>query len=162
MKKLIFVITICLGVNFLSAQAFDDMPSFDDSQLSRFSDRPAQYILGTGDILLINVNLWGHVQRPGIYSIPSSYTLIELMSSAGGPSKSARLDDVRIIRKNQEVIKVDVEHFIETGDYSVLPPLQPGDTIVITGSMGEVFTKIVGIFRDLAIIVNVFILASRI
>ena len=27
-------------------------------------DRPAQYILGSQDVLLITVNLWGHVQRP--------------------------------------------------------------------------------------------------
>ncbi len=62
-----------------------------DSRMSQqFSsgDRPAQYILGTNDVLLITVNLWGHVQRPGIYSIPSSFGLIDLLSSAGGPLKT--------------------------------------------------------------------------
>jgi hypothetical protein len=132
-----------------------------DTQM-RYSDRPAQYILGGKDILLINVNLWGHVQRPGIYSIPSSYGLVDLISSAGGPLTSARLSEVRIIRSNQEVIKVDVEQYIKTGDSSLLPVLQPGDTIVVSGSIGDIFARMLGIVRDIAIIANAIYLVSRI
>jgi protein involved in polysaccharide export with SLBB domain len=139
-----------------------NLDNFDVGQTSRFTDRPAQYILGSGDILLVNVNLWGHVQRPGIYSVPSSYTLIDLISSAGGPAKSARLNDVRIVRKNEEVVKVDVEIFLKTGNNELLPILQPGDTIIVSGSISDIFTRIVGIMRDMAIIANVFVLASRV
>ena len=128
----------------------------------QYGDRPAQYILGGKDILLINVNLWGHVQRPGIYSIPSSYSLIDLISSAGGPLKTARLSDIRIIRQNQQVVKVDVEQFIKTGNRELLPFLQPGDTVIVSGSIADIFSTIVGVMRDLAIIANVFIIASRV
>jgi hypothetical protein len=135
---------------------------FDTQIPIQRGDRPAQYILGGDDILLINVNLWGHVQRPGIYSIPSAYGLIDLISSAGGPAQTARLSDIRIIRKNQQVVKVDVEKYIKTGNSDLLPPLQPGDTIIVSGSVYDIFTSIIGIARDLAIIANVFVLASRI
>ena len=128
----------------------------------QYADRPAQYILGGTDVLLITVNLWGHVQRPGIYSIPSSYGLIDLISSAGGPLGTARLSDVRIIRSNQQVINVDVEKFIKTGDSDLLPLLQPGDTIIISGSAYDVFTRFLGIVRDIAIIANAIYLISRI
>lgn len=134
---------------------------FDTQIPIQMGDRPAQYILGGDDILLINVNLWGHVQRPGIYSIPSAYGLIDLISSAGGPAQTARLSDIRIIRKNQQVVKVDVEKYIKTGNSDLLPPLQPGDTIIVSGSVYDIFTSIIGIARDLAIIANVFVLASR-
>jgi len=50
----------------------------------QLGDRPAQYILGNEDVLLITVNLWGHVKKPGIYSIPSNFGIIDLLSSAGG------------------------------------------------------------------------------
>ena len=143
------------------AQNFDAFSNFNTST-TQFSDKPAQYILGSGDILLVNVNLWGHVQRPGIYSVPSSYTLIDLISSAGGPLNTARLNDVRIVRKNQEVIKVDIENFLETGDNTKLPILQPGDTISVAGSIQDIFTRFVGLMRDMAIIANVFVLASRV
>jgi len=159
LNKKIFLILIVFTIP-LSAQSLD---AFDFSdQVSRFTDRPAQYILGSGDILLVSVNLWGHVQRPGIYSIPSSYTLIDLISSAGGPAKSARLNDVRIVRKNEEVLKVDVELFLKSGNNKLLPVLQPGDTIIVSGSISDIFTRIVGIMRDMAIIANVFVLASRV
>jgi len=161
MKKFLFFLLILIGFN-LHSQTLDALPNFNQTQTIPYTDRPAQYILGGDDILLVTVNLWGHVQRPGIYSIPSAYTLIDLISSAGGPLKTARLSDIRVVRKNQEVIEVDVEKFLKTGSIELLPVLQPGDTIIVSGSIQDVFTRLVAIFRDLAIIANVFILASRI
>ena len=154
MKKLILIFVILISFSNLFSQ---------ESQVPmQYGDRPAQYILGGADILLINVNLWGHIQRPGIYSIPSSYGLIDLMSSAGGPLTTARLSDVRIIRSNQQVINVDVEQFLKTGNSDLLPLLQPGDTIIVSGSASDVFTRFIGIVRDIAIIANAIYLISRI
>ncbi|MBD3224940.1 MAG: hypothetical protein GF313_09430 [Caldithrix sp.] len=161
MKRLLITIFVFLLFTApLQAQNLDNFSNIDP--LSQYSDRPAQYILGSGDILLVNVNLWGHVQRPGIYSIPSAYTLIDLISSAGGPLKTARLNDVRIVRKNQQVITIDIEEFLKTGNNELLPVLQPGDTIIVSGSIQDIFTRIVGIMRDVAIIANVFVLATRV
>ena len=154
MKKYLLTVFIFILFSFSFAQ--------DSQGPIQYGDRPAQYILGGADILLINVNLWGHVQRPGIYSIPSSYGLIDLMSSAGGPLATARLSDVRIIRTNQQVINVDVEKFIKTGNSELLPLLQPGDTIIVSGSAYDVFTRFIGIVRDIAIIVNAIYLISLI
>ena len=131
-----------------------------DEQYLQFGDRPAQYILGGRDVLLINVNLWGHVQRPGIYSIPSTYGLIDLISSAGGPLKTARLSEVRIIRSNQTVVSINIDRFIKTGDNTVLPVLQPGDTIVVSGSITDIFTRTISVLRDIAIILNVVYLTQ--
>lgn len=161
---MIKIVTVFLLFTFsanLYSQNFDNLSGLNTTQ-TQFSDRPAQYILGSGDILLVNVNLWGHVQRPGIYSVPSSYSLIDLISSAGGPLSTARLNDVRIVRKDQEVLKIDIEKFLKTGDITLLPILQPGDTIIVAGSIQDIFTQIVGLFRDIAIIVNVFILSQRV
>jgi protein involved in polysaccharide export with SLBB domain len=126
----------------------------------QFGDRPAQYILGGQDVLLITVNLWGHVQRPGIYSIPNTYGLIDLISSAGGPLKTARLSEVRIIRSNQTVVSINIDRFIKTGDNTVLPILQPGDTIVVSGSITDIFTRTISVLRDIAIILNVVYLTQ--
>ena len=163
MKNLLFIIIIIFIIPNIYAQDMDNLVNFQQGRSpSQFTDRPAQYILGSGDILLVSVNLWGHVQRPGIYSVPSAYTLIDLISSAGGPLKTARLNDVRVVRKNTDVIKVDIDRFLKTGDVTILPVLQPGDTIIVAGSFQDIFTRVVGIMRDLAIILNVFVLWSRI
>lgn len=151
------ILKISLFVIMAGAVFAQDVPV-----TSQFGDRPAQYILGGNDVLLITVNLWGHVQRPGIYSVPSDYGLVDLISSAGGPKNSARLSDVRIVRKNQQVLIADVESYIKTGDSSVLPVIQPGDTIVISGNVTDVITKILSILRDVAIIANVIVIASRV
>ena len=152
MKRIIFYLVLILA----------HVPGFaqESEQFIQFGDRPAQYILGGKDVLLINVNLWGHVQRPGIYSIPSTYGLIDLISSAGGPLKTARLSEVRIIRSNQTVVSINIDRFIKTGKSSLLPILQPGDTIVVSGSVADIFTRIVSVLRDIAIILNVVYLSQ--
>ncbi len=161
MKKMLFFMAFFMTFSSSFGQTFDNLPNINTAT-GQFSDRPAQYILGSGDILLVNVNLWGHVQRPGIYSVPSAYTLIDLISSAGGPLNTARLNDVRIVRKDQEVLKIDIEKFLKTGDNTLLPIIQPGDTIIVSGSIQDIFTRFVALFRDIAIIANVFLIWTRI
>ncbi len=162
MKHALRIILLSLLI-IATLQGQDYGKLFQGQQRVRQQVNPAaQYILGSGDVLLVTVNLWGHVLKPGIYSVPSTYTLIDLISSAGGPLSTARLSDVRIVRKDQQVIKVNLEKFLKTGDSSHIPPLQPGDTIIVSGSIQDIFTKLVGIFRDLAIIANVFVLAARV
>lgn len=157
--RLFKILAVTVLILFFSLTGFTQ--DFRTQQQLQYGDRPAQYILGSNDVLLINVNLWGHVQKPGIYSIPSSFGIIDLLSSAGGPLKTARLNDVRIIRKNQEVIKVNIEEYIKTGNKDLLVPLQPGDVIIVSGSISDIFSRIVAIVRDIAIIVNVYVLARR-
>ena len=154
MKKALFFLVVVLSFTSGLAQEME-------SQM-QYSDRPAQYILGGKDMLLINVNLWGHIQRPGIYSIPSNYGLVDLISSAGGPLSTARLSEVRIIRSDQEVVSVDVEEYIRTGKSKLLPVLHPGDTIVVSGSVANIFMNVLAIARDIAIIANAIYLVSRI
>lgn len=131
-----------------------------DYQTQRYQpgDRPAQYILGTDDVLLISINLWGHIQRPGIYNVPSSFNIIDLLSSAGGPLETARLNDVRVIRKNQEVLQINVKEFITTGNKDLLVALQPGDLVIVSGSITDAFERVVRVARDIAIILNIFLL----
>lgn len=138
--------------------SFSFSRSQEQQMVPRFSDGPAQYILGAGDVLTITVNLWGYVRKPGIFTIPSTYGLIDLISSAGGPAQNSRLNDVKIIRKDQAVITVDVEKFIKTGNKDLIPPLQPGDTIIVSGSIRNVLSEILGFARDIAVILNIFIL----
>ena len=159
-RYIVPVLIVGLFLGSLKAQDFGASQNQNPIQ-NQISDRPAQYILGSGDVLLISVNLWGHVLKPGIYSVPSSFGIIDLLSSAGGPLPSARLNDIRIIRKNQEVITVNVQEFIKTGNQDLLVALQPGDVIVVSGSIGDIFRSVVTFVRDMAIILNVVILATR-
>lgn len=112
----------------------------------------------------IDVNLWGFVGSPGRYKVPSSITLIQLISLAGGPSDRARLSDVRILHDLTvdstivEPINVfNLEEYQQTADSSLNPMLIDGDTVIVPGDALNVFREILGIFRDIALVVGTLI-----
>ncbi|MCF7805705.1 MAG: SLBB domain-containing protein [Candidatus Marinimicrobia bacterium] len=115
-------------------------------------EQPAsRYLLpGEQSQIQMQVNIWGEVQKPGIYKVPSEINLIALLSSAGGPTDYAKLREVRIVRAfsddaEQEVIHVDLEKYLDNADISGLPELYPGDTIFIPGNFRKYFSTTLGI-----------------
>lgn len=98
----------------------------------------AVYYLGTEDELLVPVNIWGFVARPGQYWIPNNTDLISLLSFAGGPTEDAKIGEIRIVRSDEKlgniIIPVDVKKYLETADNRLIPLLKPGDTVVVKGT----------------------------
>jgi len=123
----------------------------------------AQYFIGDENQLLMKVNVWGRVERPGQYFVPSDTDLITLISVAGGPADKSRLDNVRVVRagsSGSEVTEVNIKKFLKTGDRSLIPDLRPEDTIIVSGSMWFLFSSIVQVVSQLAIVANVYYLAT--
>lgn len=85
--------TFFLFLPFCASAQNEDEPR--DSE----SSRGAQYFLGSQDELLIKVNIWGFVRKPGQYMVPKDTDLISLISFAGGPLEQARIKKVKIIRE---------------------------------------------------------------
>lgn len=81
------------------------------------------------------VYVTGSVGAPGKLTFEVIPNLWQVLLEAGGPLPTAKLDDVTIIRgKGPEagtVMHVDVTRALELGDFSILPPIYPGDTIHI-------------------------------
>jgi hypothetical protein len=118
-----------------------------------------QYYLGQANELLIRVNIWGKVTRPGQYFVPASTDLITLISVAGGPIARSRLTDIRVVRTNEkgesEVILVNVKKFLKTGDKRLIPDLRPEDTVVVHGSVWQLIgdvTQVIGSLGSAAIV----------
>jgi hypothetical protein len=134
---------------------------FPQGAAQNFSiDRAAQYYLGTSDELLIPVNIWGFVQKPGQYMVPDNTDLVALLSFAGGPNENARLNEIRIIRNDPKrgniVYKIDVKKFVETADQRLIPTLRPGDTIIVNGTTFHWITKFFDFVSKLAILVQFY------
>ncbi|MDK9700814.1 MAG: SLBB domain-containing protein [bacterium] len=122
-------------------------------------ERGAQYYIGSQNELLMAVNVWGLVAKPGQYLVPSTTDLMTLISVAGGPLPKARLDNVRVIRSSSsgsEVLTINIKRYLKTGDERIIPKLQPGDTVIIAGSLGELTSQIVSIIAQLAMVANVY------
>ena len=128
------------------------------------ASRGAQYYIGDENQLIMKVNIWGRVEKPGQYFVPSDTDLITLISVAGGPADKSRIDNVRVVRVNEsgaeEVIEVNIKKFLKTGDRALIPDLKPEDTILVAGSMWFIFTTVVQVVSQLAIVANVYYLAS--
>lgn len=120
----------------------------------------SKFYLNEANELLIRVNIWGRVQRPGQYYVPAETDLVSLMSLAGGPSARSRLSDVKVVREDeqgqQDVLRVDVRRFIKTGDKRLIPFLKPEDTIVVHGSGWQLFADIAQVVGQMAIVANVY------
>lgn len=160
MRKIIFIlIFILIAVTLLSQTDFVPQ-SYNPASIYLYSGTLA----GT-EQLKIKTYIWGQVKKPGLYIVPDNTDLLTLISSAGGPTENAKLSKVRIIRSTPEgekVIWVNLKKYIETGDMNIIPILQPGDTVVISGSTYYAFTKAVDWLSQIAIILSVYVAISNI
>jgi len=132
-KNLFYLFVSAIGYSFVvSAQTTE---SGMGSILPSASAASYFYVAKPGE-LTMQVNIWGDVQHPGRYEVPSTTDLIQLISYAGGPTREAKLDEVRVTRftKTRGVVQkseftVDLEHFVKTDETKL--PLFPGDAIYL-------------------------------
>jgi len=126
------------------------------------SSQGAQYyvFLGSDRELQMNVQIWGQVLKPGMYSVPQTTDLVALISLAGGPTEYANVNNIRIVRANPSprVLKVNLKSYMGTGDSRLQPVLKPGDTVIIPGSLFYGFSRIVRVVSQMAIVANVYYL----
>lgn len=79
----------------------------------------------------------GEVATPGRLTFQEIPDLWDVIMTAGGPTTSAYLNEVRILRGEGETrrsIPVDLNTYLLGGDRTALPRLQPGDTVYIPRS----------------------------
>jgi len=122
-------------------------------------DRAAQYYIGDANELLMRVNVWGRVMKPGQYFVPSTTDLITLISAAGGPADKSRMDNVHIVRSGEggsEVIIVNIKKYLKTGDIREIPQLKPEDTVIVSGSLWYLVSQVVSVVAQFAIVANVY------
>ncbi|MCC6138416.1 MAG: SLBB domain-containing protein [Bdellovibrionaceae bacterium] len=113
--------------------------SFDMMQSEAYSRYASgnEYISGQEPgIVMMKVNLWGAVRRPGIHHIPVKTNLIELMSFAGGPTDTALIDSITIKRNlgvEQKRINIDLSEIIHDQKHYDLV-LKPDDIVLVPAS----------------------------
>jgi hypothetical protein len=154
-KTTVFIAGLALAAAFACAQ---------NAPMNIPTDRAAQYYLGSSDELLIPVNIWGFVQKPGQYMVPDNTDLVALLSFAGGPTENAKLSHIRIIRNDPKignvVYKIDVKRYIETADERLIPRLRPGDTIIVNGTTFHWINRFFEFVSRIAILAQIYYLIS--
>jgi hypothetical protein len=78
--------------------------------------------------VLVRVNIWGEVSKPGVHFLPEGTTIFQAISSAGGPLASADKGDIELLR-GVETASLDV-HGLQ-----VHQRLRENDTIFVDRSI---------------------------
>ena len=81
-----------------------------------------------------SIYIFGQVGAPGRYMFSNEMNFLDILSAADGPTDKADLRNIRINHRDNRqkgVSKLDLALYFETGDDSLLPHVQTGDTIYI-------------------------------
>lgn len=76
------------------------------------------------------VSVLGAVERPGLYHVTPSETLLDVITMAGGFAPNARQSSLRIIRGG-EVMRMDAKEWMERGAPELALTLQSRDRVVV-------------------------------
>jgi protein involved in polysaccharide export with SLBB domain len=101
----------------------------------------------------IAINVIGEVRRPETYELSQKTNFWEAITLAGGPTTDADLERtilIQAVEDGQNRIEVNLEKVLTEGQFSLMPPLESGDTIFIPKQKEEVWRKIVALARDIS------------
>ncbi|TDQ09903.1 SLBB domain-containing protein [Pedobacter metabolipauper] len=68
-----------------------------------------------GNIRSIKIIVVGEVVKPGTYTVPSLYTVFNVMDESGGPNKNGSYRKIQVIRNNKIVSTLDIYDFLLNG-----------------------------------------------
>ena len=137
--------------------------SEDDSSYQGYK-AAFQYYLERGmeNKLMMKVNVWGAVRKPGSQYVPDGTDLISVISAAGGPLEGAKLSKVRLVRNfdgEKHNMVINVRRCLKKGELELLPEIKPGDTIIVPKSRVS-FGKFINVIYHIAVIASVVTLMT--
>ncbi len=124
-----------------------------------------RYSVGGERRLEIWVHVLGEVKNPGEFRVPDTTDILELISRAGGPTDLAKLSAVRLTHAEAKdaprVLVVDLDAFLKQSVAAPLPPLLPGDVVVVPRNAMSKWKSAAGIFRDVSVVASAYFLYLR-
>ena len=154
MKKLLLICIIIFFVLGLLAQDQDNFTPTNNASAYTYSGSRSNETK-----LKINTYIWGQINKPGLYLVPDDTDLLTLLSLAGGPREDAKLSKIRIVRptvNGERIIWINMKKYLETGDEKMIPVLQPGDTIVVSGTIFYAFSRLTDFLSKAAIALSLY------
>ena len=139
MKKALYVLATIFAFSII-VQAQNENLQVGGSLNKMYQAQGAFYDYSDPAVINIKVSVWGLVKYPGRFVLPEYSTIQDLLSYAGGPTDAARLEDLRIVRTNDDstktIIRVDYKDFLldpEIKKVNVSRVLKAGDVLLVSG-----------------------------
>ena len=151
---IILLMSVQLTAQYQSNENIVTKPQYNVSSERFFTDES-----GT---ILMNVNVWGHVNRPGRHMVFDGIDIATLLSVVGGPKSGAELNKVKIFREvpdenGQIIYTINIAKFLKTGDRSEFIKIMPNDTFIIPQKTSSYIMGQVGTINTLLSILNIYL-----
>lgn len=95
------------------------------------SDNKAQWVRQSKEN---SIYIMGAVGAPGRYTFNTELAFLDILTAANGPTADADLHHVKIVRRHlphASSQEFNLALYLKTGDETILPTVQPGDTIYV-------------------------------
>jgi hypothetical protein len=122
------------------------------------------FYMDAGQQLMIEVHVWGEVNKPGLYRVPDGSSVLDVISTAGGPTQYAALSRVKLTHiqtQQPRTVKIDLNDYLSEDKPDSLPVLKPGDTVMVPRNLRSFWKDAISVIADVAVIVNVYYLISH-
>lgn len=129
---------------------------------SQYTVSNERYFTNENGTILMNVNVWGHVNKPGRHMVFDGIDVATLLSIVGGPKSGAKLNKVKIFREvldgnGKLTYTVNIAKFLKTGDRSEFVKIMPNDTFIIPQKTSSYMMQQVGTLNTLLSILNIYL-----
>jgi protein involved in polysaccharide export with SLBB domain len=81
----------------------------------------------------VTIQVLGFVEIPGMIDLPQDGNIQMALQKAGGAEAGAQLDRIQLNRQGKVTI-FDYKKYLDTGDFSILPTIEPLDVIFVPAS----------------------------
>lgn len=148
------------GQMFVSGVPYSELKNKMTLYLSRFyeglnSNPPTVFLdISLAKLKPIKIFVMGEVAKPGGYSVSSYATVFNALYSVGGPLTSGSLREIRVIRNNKVITKVDLYDYLLKGELIGDVRLQNNDMVFVkprgktVSISGEVLRSAIYELRD--------------
>jgi len=83
------------------------------------------------------VRVFGEVNNPASYAFKPGISVVDMLLRAGGVTRYASVEQIRILT-GSDPVTFNLEAYLDSGDDTLLPALQPGATIFVPRQSEEV------------------------
>ena len=118
------------------SKIFEKLTNIYSGLRGRYPNTFAQVTVG--NIRTIKVNVIGHAERPGTYTLNSFSSVFNALYLAGGPTETGSLRSIRLIRDGEAMAVFDVYDYLFKPSSEENIILQDGDQIVIAPFVNRV------------------------
>jgi len=112
--------------------------------------------------ILMNVNVWGHVNKPGRHVVYDGIDLATLLSTVGGPKSGANMKKIRLFREIEDenkklIYEINLEKFLKTGNREDFIKVMPNDTFVVPQTVTNYVMSQVGTLNTFLSMANIYL-----